>query len=274
MDPVEELRRRGGVARVATLRDAGVSEHALRLSKQSGGIRTVRPGWVALPDADPRVVGAAARGVVLSCVTVAERSGLWVPTASALHVAARPHAARVRVPPQVVVHWSKPVVARPPDALVDDLPNALALIARCQPLETALVIWESALNKGLVHASRLRQLELPSGARRILEMARPFADSGLETIFVHRLRWLDVRMLPQAWVLDRRVDVLIGARLVVQIDGGHHVGAQRTRDISHDAQLTLHGYHVLRFSYEQIVDRWHEVQAVVMEAIAQGKHLW
>ncbi|MFS0853596.1 DUF559 domain-containing protein [Microbacterium sp. 179-I 3D4 NHS] len=272
MDAVAELERLGGVARVAALREAGVSDHALRRARSSGALVTIRNGWVALPGADRQLVGAAARGVVLTCVTAAERQGLWVPTKS-LHVAARPNAARVSVPPGVVVHWSKPIVPREPGAVVDGLVNALVTAARCQPYETALVIWESAMNRRLVDRARLRGFDLPTAAREVLETARPFADSGLETIFIHRLRWMGVRMLPQVWLLDRQVDVLVGERLVIQIDGATHTGPQRTRDIAHDAQLMLRGYHVLRFSYEQIMERWAEVQAVVMEAVAQGRHL-
>lgn len=273
MDPVEELRARGGVGRVRDLRAAGASQHALRRLKESGTITTVRQGWVALPDADPQLRGAAARGVVLSCVTAAKRHGLWVPERSPLHVAAPPHAARIEVPAKVVVHWAQPIVPRPPDATVDELANALVLVAQCQPYETALVIWESAMNKRLVDSAYLHAFELPPAARAVLERARPFADSGLETIFVSRLRWMNVRLLPQAWVVDRQVDLLIGERLVIQIDGATHAGAQRTSDIAHDAQLVLRGYHPLRFSYEQVMDRWHDVQAVIMEAVAQGKHL-
>ncbi|MGJ0389857.1 endonuclease domain-containing protein [Microbacterium sp. CGR1] len=189
-----------------------------------------------------------------------------------MHVAASPHAARLRVPSKVVVHWSRPVVPRDPDEVVDNVVNILSLVAQCQPLETALVIWESALNKRLLDRALLEAFDLPPAARELLVRVRPFSDSGLETIVVSRLRWLNVAMLPQAWVHGHRVDLLIGERLVVQIDGATHTGAQRTSDIEHDAQLMLRGYHVLRFSYEQIMDRWPDVQAVIMEAIAQGRH--
>lgn len=273
MDLSTELRKRGGIARVRTLIAAGVSAHALRRAKESGQIRTIRRGWVAGADVDRRVLGAIRRGVVLSCLTVAERQGLWVPQRGLIHVAARPNAARITVPEGVVVHWSMPIVPRDPDAGEDGLVNALALVAQCQPFETALVIWESALNKGLADQMLLSGLELPPVARTVLEHALPFADSGLETIFITRLRWLNVPMRPQAWVLGHRVDLLIGERLIVQIDGASHTGAQRTRDIEHDAQLALRGYHVLRFSYELIMDRWPEVQEVIMNAVARGLHL-
>lgn len=270
MDPVLETFRRGGVVRSRTLLDAGVTEYALSRARREGRLQSVRKGWVAIPDADPKRVEAARRGVVISCVTVAARQGLWVPESKLVHVAVPPHSGRsVRT---ARMHWSMPVVPRPPDACEDGIENALALVATCQPFETALVIWESALNKGLIDALAMARLDLPLAARNVLERARPFADSGLETIVIHRLRWLRLPMLPQAWICGHRVDLLIGDRLVVQIDGGHHVGAQRTSDIAHDAELVLRGYHVLRFSYEQIMERWHEVQAVIMEAIAQGLH--
>lgn len=249
-----------------------MSAHALRRAKEAGSIIRPRNGWVAVHDADWLVLGAVRRGVLLTCVTVAERHGLWVPRTGQWHVAARRHAGRLRMPQRAVVHWAVPVVQRHPDAVEDELCNALALVAQCQPFETALVIWESALNKGLVDARALARLPMPAAAREVLARARPFADSGLETIIIHRLRWLGVPMLPQAWVLGHRVDVLIGERLVIQIDGATHTGAQRTRDIEHDARLTLHGYHVLRFSYEQIMAHWEQVQAVIMEAVAQGLH--
>lgn len=70
-----------------------------------------------------------------------------------------------------------------------------------------------------------------------------------------------------------RVDFLIGDRLVLQIDGGHHVGAQREADIAHDAVLRLHGYTVIRVGYAQVTERWPEVQDRILRAIAQGLHL-
>ncbi|BDZ40110.1 hypothetical protein GCM10025863_27240 [Microbacterium suwonense] len=231
-----------------------------------------RNGWVAVKDADWLALGAVRRGLVLSCLTVAERRGLWVPEKGNWHVVAPRHAGRIQVPQRTVVHWSAPIVPREPDAVEDDLPNALALVAQCQPFETALIVWESALNRNLIDAQSMARLPLPAAARDVLARARPFADSGLETIVVHRLRWLNVPMLPQAWVLGHRVDLLIGERLVIQIDGATHTGAQRTSDIEHDAQLDLRGYHVLRFSYEQIMEHWEQVQAVITEAVAQGLH--
>ncbi|MBM7504847.1 endonuclease domain-containing protein [Agromyces aurantiacus] len=108
--------------------------------------------------------------------------------------------------------------------------------------------------------------------RRALDAATPYSDSGLETLLRTRLRWLDVRILAQAWIEGHRVDFLIGERLVVQIDGGHHVGGQRVADNAHDAALLVRGYQVIRVGYRQVVEDWPAVQEVITRAVAQGLH--
>lgn len=272
MDAIDELRRLGGVARVERLRRVGISAHQLRRARERGAVVTVRRGWVAAADADPMLTAAARCGVVLTCVTLAVRRGLWVLEAAEPHVAASPNAGHASIA-RGVIHWSRPVLPRDPDSCEDSLENALIIAACCQPYEAALALWESAMRKNLVDPEVLRRAPLPPAARRMLADAKPFADAGTETIFLSRLRWLGLRLLPQAWILGRPVDCLIGERLIVQIDGGHHVDAQRTKDIEHDAMLKLHGYHVIRISYEQLIHRWHDVQAMIMAAVAQRLHL-
>jgi very-short-patch-repair endonuclease len=247
----------------------------------SGVLIRVRRSWLALPDADPQLIAAARGGVVLGCITRAERLGLWVhgdPTGP--HVCAPPSSGGVRVDraettgtPKAFVHWFAPTVARPPHTLEDGIENTLVTIAQCQPFERALTVWESALNKALVDRDVLARLRLPVVAREILEEATPFADSGLETIVPRRLRWLRLRITHQAWLYGHRVDFLVGDRLVLQIDGGHHIGPQRDADNRHDAELMLRGYHVVRVGYRQVMDDWPSVQQLIMNAVAQGLHL-
>lgn len=253
--------------------EAGITWRAMADAVTSGQLLRLRRRWLAVPDADPHLLAAARAGVVVSCLSAAQHLGLWIATPRGDHVAASPRAGRVDVLAGTHVHRANPVVPRHPDALVDAVENALVLVAACVPLEEALVVWESAMNKHLVTAEALARLHLPGRAREILKRAQPFADSGLETIVVVRLRWLRLRLLPQAFVLGHRVDLLIGDRLVLQIDGGHHVGAQRAQDNRHDATLMLHGYHVIRVGYRQIMDDWPSVQDLITRAVAQGLHL-
>ncbi|MFT4214563.1 MAG: DUF559 domain-containing protein [Microbacterium sp.] len=261
-----------GVARTTTLQLSGHSRTRIATAVTTGALQRVCRGWVALPSADPQLVSAARASVVLTCITQARRLGLWVLHEDRCHVAASAHRGGP-APPRATVHWARPIVPRMPDALVDPLENVLAQVATCQPFESALTIWDSALQQGLVSLDRLRQLPFGPAARLVRDAAHPFSDSGLETIFRTRLRWMRVRILSQIWIAGHRVDFLIGERLVVQLDGGHHVGAQRADDIAHDAELMMRGYHVLRFTYGQIIDHWPDVQAQIMAAVARGLHL-
>ena len=83
------------------------------------------------------------------------------------HVAARSNSSRAHLA-AAHVHWATPVVPRHPDALEDGIENVLALVATCQPHESALAIWESALRQRVVDVELLRRLNLPPAARRML----------------------------------------------------------------------------------------------------------
>lgn len=272
-DAVTQVRGRGGVARTSTLNRSGVGRREVERLVHRGQLVRVTRGWVATPDADALLVSCARGNVVLTCVTQARRLGLWVHADDArCHVAAPAHSGRAPTA-AAVVHWARPVVPRHPDALTDPIENVLAVVAACQPFESALAVWESALQQGLARRELLARLALPASARRLLDEAEVWSDSGLETFVVPRLLWLGVPLRRQIWIHGHRVDLLIGDRLVLQIDGGHHVGAQRAEDNAHDAALMLLGYHVIRVGYGQVIDRWPDVQDLIMRAVAQGLHL-
>ncbi|WP_438352993.1 endonuclease domain-containing protein [Microbacterium sp. CJ88] len=269
---LKAVRGQGGVVRRQDLVRAGHSKHLLADLVAQRRLATVRRVWVALPDADALAVTAARAGVVITCVTQAKRLGLWVLGGEELHVAAPPHAQRPRLHTDAVLHWRAPLITRAPGALGDGIENVLVQVAHCQPREAALAVWESALNKRLVDRAVLGRLTLTAHARSLLDECTPFSDSGLETIVVPRLRWMKLRIVPQAWLEGHRVDFLIGDRLVLQIDGATHVGRQRESDVRHDAQLMLRGYHVIRVGYAQVLDDWPGVQQQIMTAVAQGLH--
>lgn len=196
---------------------------------------------------------------------------MWSNSGVARHYAVRCAGAEVR-PPGAVLHWRTPIQPRPPDALVDPLVNTLDAVAHCLPLEEAVAVWDSALNNKLIEYAVLARLPFKGVAKQVLLRASRFADSGLESYVRQRLAWLRLRIVAQAWVLGHRVDFLIGERLILQIDGAQHEGAQRTSDNTHDAELSLRGYEVIRVGYWQVVDDWPAVQQLIMMAIAQGLH--
>lgn len=260
------------VFRTSALREAGWSRHRIAQAVGSGAFVRVRRGWLARPNADPELLFAVQHGLMLSCVTAARRMGLWVGPVAERHYAVPRPGAECR-PAGAALHYRQPVVPRMPFQLVDQLENTLDLVAHCLPHEEAVAVWDSALRQGMADRRALERISFRGRAKSVLEAASPFADSGLESYVRLRLRWLRVPVTPQAWLLGHRVDFLIGDRLVLQIDGGHHVGAQRTADNRHDAELRLRGYTVIRVGYAQVMDHWPEVQSIIMQAIAQGLHL-
>lgn len=276
MRTVDDLTRllavRGGVVRSLVVREQGFSRGTVQDAVRKGAVTRPRRGWLAASDADKTLVAAARLGVVLTCRTQASLLGLWVHEHTGPPHFAVPHNSAVRVPFEARVHRGKPIVPRHPDRLVDPIENVLAYIAECEPLEQALATWESAVSMSLVTLEALRGYSWKPAARRVLERARPFADAGLETYLRERLRWLRLAIRVQIWIGGHRVDALIGDRLIVQIDGAHHVGAQRSEDIRHDAELRLRGYHVIRVSYTQVMFEWHVVQDLIMRAVGQGLH--
>ena len=102
------------------------------------------------------------------------------------------------------------------------------------------------------------------------------SDSGLETICVVRLSRWGIPIRQQIVLAGKRVDVLIGERLVVQIDGFafHSTAARpRTRRRARCRDSSLRGYTVLRFTYAQVVHDWPAVERAIARAIAAGAHL-
>lgn len=269
---VECISDLGGVVRSTRIAGMGFNRDEVDAACGRGAAFRPRRGWLAVEGADGALVNAARHGVVLTCRTQAARLGLWLHDRSGPpHVAVGPNAASRRGIP-ARVHWGRPLIARHPDALVDPVENVLAHIAECEPPEQALATWESALTTSLVTIDGLRRFSWRPAARRLLAVAMPFADAGLETYLRERLRWMRVPIRVQIWISGHRVDALIGRRLVVQIDGAHHTGAQRSADIRHDAELMVQGYHVIRVSYPQVMFDWPRVQELIMRAVAQGLH--
>lgn len=269
----EDVHERGGVALASQILACGYTPHTVKKAVVAGLVTRPRRGWLALPNADPQLLFAVRHGVILSCITQAKRLGLWVLNHDRPHVAVPKRGRTVSVP-DGVVHWRRALVPRPPEMLADHIENVLDCVASCQPHNTALAIWDSALQQGLTDYRALSTLPLRGRANALLGECSPFADSGLETMFRTRLKWLRVRIHAQTWIHGHLVDFLIGECLVVQIDGATHTGPQRSKDIRHDAELLQLGYRVIRLSYAQVVHQWPETQDVICGAIARGLHLF
>lgn len=270
----------GSIAHRDEVRQAGFGTSLLRSFVRDGPAEMIRRAWVALPAAAPDLVAAARAGGRVSCTTLARRRAWWIPASAlgAVHLHMTPGSGSARTPAgwDGTLHWTKPVAPVPLGSLLASIEDALAHIAVCEPFDTALVLWESAARVERLAAEYLRSVRWGTrAARELAQAVGGLSDSGLETLVVVPLRRWGLQVRQQVTLAGRPVDLVIGDRLVVQIDGYefHSDSAQRTRDIAHDAELRLRGYTVLRFSYAQVVHDWPAVAAVIRRAVAAGLHL-
>jgi very-short-patch-repair endonuclease len=248
----------------------------LGLWLRAGSVRRLRAQWIALESAPDALAVAAAASGRLTCVSLARHRNWWMPThiSNQLHLQVGPNAHRHR--DDLVLHWGTPIVDRGSRVLTASVEDALAHIATCVSHEDARVIWESAVRTESLDLEALRLVRWREPrARGLAAEVSGQSDSGLETIFVVRLSGWGVPIRQQVRLAGRRVDVVVGTHLVIQLDGyAHHSSpAQRSNDVAHDAELRLRGYTVLRFTYSQIAYRWAEVERVIAAAIARGLHL-
>lgn len=257
--------------------DLGVSVRELRSAIDRGEISRVRRYWVATPDAPPDLVAAAGATARLACVTSARQRGWWMPpdvdARRHLHVAPR---AAAPAPSEAVLHWTQPILPTSSRRLVESVEDSLQHIADCLPREHALVLWEDACRSERLAPTTLRGVRWRSPAARALaEVLTGAMDSGLETIFVERLRPWGLPVRVQVPIAGHDVDAVIGTWLVVQLDGFqfHSSSADRTRDLAHDRELGARGYTVLRFSYAEVLYRWDRVERAIGVALAQHRHL-
>jgi very-short-patch-repair endonuclease len=267
---------RGGVVHSQDLLASGFSMHQMRSAVAFGALNRVRRSWLVHPAADPARQAAASVSGRVTCITACRSRGLWVPEGvdETPHIAVAHSASRVARAGLVLHHASGPEPAGDRE-VEDSIANVLLHVARCLPPAAAIAVWESAIRRHLVMPEHLRRIRWRSSrAARLAAEAEKYSDSGLESEFVRLLRTIGVALRQQVWIDGHPVDVLVGERLVIQLDGfAHHSApADRRRDLRADARLVLLGYTVLRFDFYQVFFEADEVVRMVRMAIAQGAH--
>lgn len=292
VDPTPALRRHGGIATRRMLLAAGCSGSDLTRAVRSARIRRVRRGWYAALDADPEALLAVRVGGRLGGPSAARSYGLWAGHDRRLHVALRPNAARLRTnhPPSrrpavltpdvsgraMVLHWVEVEAAAEVEPWRVPLRECLRQMLRWCDRETALACLDTARQQGLLSEAEVLELgrdgSLPAAARMLALRAAPGSDSGLESIVRQRLDSAGVGFRQQVEIAEvGRVDLLLGERVVVELDGAawHGDWAAAERDRRRDALLQAKGYRVLRFSYRQVVEEWGFVLRMIRAVLAQ-----
>jgi very-short-patch-repair endonuclease len=271
----------GGLAATHELYAAGATRRTLAKATESGELRRVRQGWYCEPELSPSLFACARIGGVATCLTAAQHWGLWLPVQpDALHVAVHSGACQLRDPGDhhrrlsggdQVVHWTDPtdvtghakasrLIHRPVDAIRD--------LIRCQDVETVFVIVESALTKRVLTRHELESLlwQSDAAARIPLWSANRHSGSGIESLFVFRIRRRGVVVRQQVQIGPDRVDCLIGDDLIVELDSREF--HDPATDSIRDARLFARGYRVIRIRYAQVMYNWPSVEAAIFGALA------
>jgi len=268
------LGRSGDVAHTSKAYEHGYTKRDVAEAVALHGVARVRRSWLTTLSPASPTRRALAVGGRLTCVSEAKRLGLWVPEVAGPHVWVAPTASRFDRA-GLRIHRAIGPSPVPAHAAREPLLNVLLHVSHCLRLDDALAVWESALRKTGTTKEMLQQVRWSSTRARLLsDAAGGLSDSGLETHVVTRLRRAGLLVRQQVWIDGHPVDALVGERLVIQIDGKHHLDPwQRRRDIAGDARLTLMGYTVLRFDYRQVMFDWPLAERTILTAVAQGRHL-
>ncbi len=266
----------GGMARTRTLRELGVSARELSRAREAGEIVRPRQGLYALPATSHPEFHAATHGGVPASLSAARLHGLWVLDDPAVHVWMGSGGRRLSACEECCMHWSDgPVIA----GALPSVPRTLLQIAQCRDEEALFAALESALRQKLLTEPGLRWLRerLPHRLKLLVDIARSDADSGLESIVRLRLRRRGIDVRTQVVIHDTgRVDLLLGDRLLIEIDGkqNHDGQASRHKDLVRDALSAIWGYETLRFDFAMVIHDWDLVEAAILAKISADAHLW
>jgi very-short-patch-repair endonuclease len=284
-----------GISTLAMLEARGVGASQRSDLLRSGALIRLRNGWFARPGADAERSRAVRVGGRISCMTALRQVGLWVMPDSRLHIAVAPNASRLRCPddrhrrwdpeahPDIRLHWTDESDRPPESAAADAIETSITHLVRCVDRNSAIVTIDSALNT--ITSGRpvltMRQLRaalepLARSHGRILELVDGSSQSGLETLARLRLRSHGIRVQTQVSIDGvGRVDVLIGDRLVLELDSrSHHLGDGYETDRTRDLELFRQGFIVIRVSYRRVMFDWQSVEDAIVVAVRRGDHRW
>lgn len=263
-----------GVYAAHHLRALGLSRAQIRTAVRRGSLLRLRNGWYARPDADQAVVAAVVAGGALSCVSALRLCKVWVPEGVGTHIRLPRHNRTLGAQRFCLPFGANPPVVRG----IDDVHTSVLCAMRCLDAEGAVVVLDSVLHRKLATREQLRQWlsDAPKRVQELLLRCRE-AEAGTETMTRLRLRRCGVHVRTQVWLTEsKRVDLLIGDRLVIECDSVEHHTDRNAyeEDRRRDRELTAKGYVVVRLTYRQIHDEWPAIEQSLLSLVRSQTHLW
>ncbi|MGW7685005.1 hypothetical protein ACWGID_29965 [Kribbella sp. NPDC054772] len=276
---VDVLLRRDGTATFGELR-AVVPGRAIRAALAGGMIRRIAKGVYALPQAPDPIVAARAQGGLVSHRSAAALHGfdvLELPDKPEITVPRGQH--RRLSPVGCEVHWADDV---PSDGYCTDKLRTVLDCARTLPFAAGLTVADSALRLRGVDRSQLMvaaaELRGPGSlrARQVAAAADGRAESALESalraILVEEgIRGFEPQLVVRDGGFSARIDLGNAAlSIAAETDGFayHGTRAALARDCRRHVGLTVRGWRLLRFSWEDVMFDRQWVVGAFRDAIA------
>lgn len=264
MDVVEILRKLGGAARARDIVAAGASSTAIaRACERGHAVRATR-GIYALPGHDGELLTALCSGGEPSCISAAQRRGLWVLRApTLLHLS---------------VDHGRPITGKSLRIHRSPLPLSTLSVCvqceRCLPELDALCIIESAVVLGRVPLVDLRSQAKgrSSGSlRRLVDLIDPHSQSILETVARYHLIRSGFTVASQVYVAGvGRIDLFVDGILGIEADGRQFHSDRR--EFEEDRRrwnlLTTRGVPILRVTRDLLVNDPERFILLVRTALA------
>jgi very-short-patch-repair endonuclease len=287
---VDAIETRGGVVHVRTLRASGFRKDRIERAVESGNLLRVRRGVYASPAAPADLIRAARVGGRLAGASATVLHGLWVPPHRNLVVEVPRGANRLLHPDVpgrtltaadlVDLLWTRESRPAADRIGLSPLQDCIVQCFRALPSSWATAVLDSAVRTGTVDSIELAAIRLgiPRTFGRITRLVDGRCESGWEFVLRSELALVGIEARPQVRVpgtdLDR-FDLLVGDRLVIEVDSELHHGDRqaRRRDRRRDAMVTALGFLVLRFDAVMIETELDDVLASVRRYVESGLHL-
>jgi very-short-patch-repair endonuclease len=237
----------------------------------------VAKGVYALPESPSALTVARSQGGVVSHTSAALHWGMKVSTPPPLpHVTLPPGKVRRRTGQTCILHWAEASV----DGDVTTPIQTLLDCIRVLPLAEALAVTDSALHLGIVEHDDLFTAagKLRGPHRRRIQQVVGLADGRAESVLESALRAILLEagidgFVPQVAVRDAEFSARLdlghwGLRIGLEAEGFEHHGTRQAlvRDCRRHVNLSIRGWTVLRFSWEDIMYDPDWVAAAVREA--------
>jgi very-short-patch-repair endonuclease len=281
--PVELLRRTGGTATFAQLR-ATASGRAIRTALASGSIQRIAKGVYALPPADHPASAARAQGGVVSHLSAAVLHGfdvLELPATAQVTVPRGQHCRASTI--DCELYRADDVPSK--DGTTTKLRTVLDC-ARTRSFAEGLCVADSALRSGAIQRNRLvaaaATLSGPGAgrARKVAAAADGRSESPLESVLRAVLLEAGIEGFVPQWVVrdaafSARIDLAHpGEELALEADSFAHHGTRTVlaRDCRRHTNLTIRGWRLIRFSWEDVMLDPGWVVDVVSRALAPPHH--